>query len=303
MHNKPKVSIVINCYNGEKYLRETAESVLAQTYRNWEIVFWDNASTDKSKHIVSNIDHRIKYYYSSNKTSLGTARNLALEKATGEYITFVDSDDRMLPNMVDRLVREMEDKSVGLVYGSVFVTDNAGKRIKTRVTRYKKGMIFYKQLERYEIPMACVMIRKSILIKEKLKFPENFVFCPDYNLFMKISLRHTSAVVREVLAEYRQHAESLSFSTRAHAAVEVESTINEIEAMIPYKNKYHLKVFKNAKTKVKYYSAISLLAKNKRVEALKTFLNFAMNDWKYMLVFCLLCLPMTNKNILKILGR
>ena len=303
MHKKPKVSIVINCYNGEKYLREATDSVLAQTYTNWEVVFWDNASTDKSKLIVQHIDQRIKYYCSTKTVSLGKARNLALKQATGDLITFLDHDDRMLPNMVERLAQEMEDNTVGLVYGSVFVINAAGNRIKTRDTRYEKGMIFYKQLKRYEIPMACVMIRKSILENEKLGFPEDFVFGPDYNLFMKISLRYPVAVVREILAEYRHHAESLSFSTRAEAAAEVESTIKEIETTIPCKNKCELKMFKSANKKIKYYSTISHLTKKNRLAALKTISSIALNDWKYVLVFCLICLPLPNKYILKILGR
>ena len=80
MHNQPLVSILINCYNGEKYIREAIDSVIAQTYANWEIIFWDNQSIDSSASIVKSYnDVRIKYYYAPTHTLLYDARKLARE--------------------------------------------------------------------------------------------------------------------------------------------------------------------------------------------------------------------------------
>ena len=60
---QPLVSVIMNCYNGEKYLREAIDSIYAQTYTNWEIIFWDNASTDNSAEIAKLSDSRLKYFY------------------------------------------------------------------------------------------------------------------------------------------------------------------------------------------------------------------------------------------------
>ena len=89
-----KISIIINCYNGEKYLSQCISSVLDQTYSNFEIIIFDNYSTDQSKNIINNFkDERLKYYKSNTKVSLYKARNEAIKKTTGEFIAFLDVDD------------------------------------------------------------------------------------------------------------------------------------------------------------------------------------------------------------------
>ena len=69
--NNPLVSVIMNCYNSDQYLQEAIESIYAQTYSNWEIIFWDNASIDDSAKIAKSYDERIKYYLASETTSLG----------------------------------------------------------------------------------------------------------------------------------------------------------------------------------------------------------------------------------------
>ena len=79
MSKQPLVSVIINCFNGEMYLREALNSVIAQTYKNWEIIFWDNKSEDKSAEIFkSYVDKRFQYFYANEHTSLYKARNLAI---------------------------------------------------------------------------------------------------------------------------------------------------------------------------------------------------------------------------------
>ena len=84
----------MNCYNGENYLNESLDSVINQTYKNWELIFYDNCSTDKSVTILEKYkDKRIKYFKSKKKISLGLARKKALSKAKGDFIAFLDTDD------------------------------------------------------------------------------------------------------------------------------------------------------------------------------------------------------------------
>ena len=88
------VSIILNCYNGEKYLKDALETVINQSYYNWELIFWDNKSTDNSAKILRTFKiKKLKYFLSKKHTSLYAARNLAIKKATGEYIGFIDADD------------------------------------------------------------------------------------------------------------------------------------------------------------------------------------------------------------------
>ena len=92
--NKPLVSIIVNCFNGERYLKEALTSVLNQSYQNWEIIFWDNRSNDNSKNILNSFkDKRIKYFFAEKHTTLYQARNLAIQKSSGDLLAFIDADD------------------------------------------------------------------------------------------------------------------------------------------------------------------------------------------------------------------
>ena len=91
---KPLISIIVNCFNGEKYLKESLLSILKQTYSNWEVIFWDNQSSDNSKKIFSEFkDKRFKYFISEKHTPLYEARNNAIQNSKGELIAFLDTDD------------------------------------------------------------------------------------------------------------------------------------------------------------------------------------------------------------------
>ena len=103
--NELLVSVIMNCYNGEKYLREAIDSVYSQTYKDWEIIFWDNASTDRSAEIAKSYNSKLKYFRGEKTIPLGAARNKALEKCSGDYVAFLDCDDLW---MEDRLKKQME---------------------------------------------------------------------------------------------------------------------------------------------------------------------------------------------------
>ena len=87
-NSQPLISIIMNCYNGERFLKSAIDSVFSQTYSNWEIIFWDNASTDSSAKIANSFDERIKYFFNDKKTPLGEARVFAVKKASGKYLLF-----------------------------------------------------------------------------------------------------------------------------------------------------------------------------------------------------------------------
>ena len=84
----------MNCFNGDSYLKEAVNSVIKQSYKNWELIFWNNKSTDKSLEIISKFkDKRIKIFNSLIFTNLGEARRNAFKNATGDYLAFLDVDD------------------------------------------------------------------------------------------------------------------------------------------------------------------------------------------------------------------
>ena len=93
MIKEPLVSVIMNCYNGGKYLGEAIHSVYLQIYKNWKIIFLDNVSNDYNGHISKSYDAKLKYFSSKQNTVLGAARILAVNDANGEYLTFLNCDD------------------------------------------------------------------------------------------------------------------------------------------------------------------------------------------------------------------
>ena len=118
INKNPLISVIINCHNGEKYLDNCIKSVLNQTYKNWEIIFFDNNSSDKSrKQIKSYNDPRIKYFRSNKTYTLYKARNLAVHKSNAEFITFLDVDDWWEKNTLEKQINFfLLNPSLDIVY-------------------------------------------------------------------------------------------------------------------------------------------------------------------------------------------
>ena len=105
--NKRMVSIIMPVYNSEKFVSEAIESVLNQSYKNWELLIVNDGSTDQSPKIINDYaekDSRIKVFHRNNQ-GVSMARNFALDRICGEYVTFIDSDDVYLINRLERLLQ------------------------------------------------------------------------------------------------------------------------------------------------------------------------------------------------------
>lgn len=126
MNVTPKVSVVMSIYNSAQYLRETIDSVLAQTFTDYEFIIWNDGSTDESESIIRSYnDSRIRYFYHEN-TGLGTALNLACQEARGEYLARIDADDVCIPNRFEKQVAFLEKHKNVIVVSSDawFINEN-----------------------------------------------------------------------------------------------------------------------------------------------------------------------------------
>ena len=139
--SKSLVSIIMNCYNGQRHLKKAIDSIYQQDYHDWEIIFWDNASNDDSAKVAKCYDKRLKYFLAPSNTSLGEARNIALQKACGKYVAFLDCDDKYLPEKLTKQVNMMEINQCALCYGSVIVINEEGEKIKKILVTDKFGNI------------------------------------------------------------------------------------------------------------------------------------------------------------------
>ena len=121
--------------NGQKYLKQALQSVLDQTYNNWELIFWDNLSTDNSKKVFLEFsDHRFKYFVSDQHTTLSEARNKAIQQSKGEIIAFLDTDDWWDKNKLEKQISHFQDQEVGLVHSNfyLFYENNKKKKFGTK---------------------------------------------------------------------------------------------------------------------------------------------------------------------------
>jgi glycosyltransferase involved in cell wall biosynthesis len=300
---KPLVSIIMNCYNSDRFLREAIESVYSQTYSNWEIIFWDNASTDGSENIAKSYDDRIKYYQASETTPLGEARNLALSKAFGEYLAFLDCDDLYLPDKLERQVAIMRDNDYAMCYGSAIIIDKHGKQIKKTKVRNKSGYLLNKLLLHYEISMQSVMIRRSTLKDGALSFDKTLTYSPDYDLFMRVACTNSIGVIHDYISQYRISDNSLSKQSLGVVSTELRHTLDFISKAHPNLKQKFIKEFKASYAKLHYYNAVFRLYENDRRRAKREIKKIMNLKFEYLILYFLLILPLSNIKILKILGR
>lgn len=204
MNNDIKFSVIINCYNGEKYLRETIDSVIAQTYTNWEIIVWDNKSTDKTRSIAESYeDKRIRYYYASTHTPLGEARNCALQKVQGEIIGFLDSDDVWKPNCLEIYISFFKRfPNVGLAYSRFYSKTERGGW--TSEGADSSRIVKTEELvDKYNIGMSCAFFKSAIIIENSIYFNGAFSLIEDYDFFLRVSSLTQTLYIPEVLMDYR----------------------------------------------------------------------------------------------------
>ena len=128
---KPLVSIIMNCHNGGKFLEQSIDSIISQTYKNWELIFWDNVSQDDSKKIINKFsDNGIKYFKSKKFNRLYKSRNLAIQNAKGEFISFLDTDDLW---QKDKLEKQMnffsKNEGYEIIYSNYYIYDESKKKI------------------------------------------------------------------------------------------------------------------------------------------------------------------------------
>ena len=211
---KPKVSVIMNCFNSSLYLKEAIDSVLAQTFNNWELIFWDNQSTDESSLIFkSYTDPRFRYFYANEHTSLGLARNLAAKNAYGEWIAFLDCDDIWINDKLEKqveIINQSNDDSLSLIYGRVLNFSNEGKtyHLLTKNT-LPEGDIFGELSVNNFIPVSSALV-KTKKYWEVGGINSDFKQAEDYDLFIKISYHYSAKVVDQVIAKYRIHSNNLS---------------------------------------------------------------------------------------------
>ncbi len=238
----PKVSVIMNCYNGEKYLKEAIDSVYSQTYQGWEIIFWDNASTDSSAEIAKNYDGRLRYFRGEKTVPLYAARNYALKKTRGKYIAILDCDDLWLPiKLEEQLPLLEEDEEVGLVYSDAILFNEIGKEKRSFDTnKPHRNNIFSELLFCNFINTQTVVIRKNAFDKLEYWFDSRLNIAGDLDAYLRISHQWKVDYVDMPLVRYRVHRDSTTHKEgRDRLVIELNLLMENLKkAISDFENKY-----------------------------------------------------------------
>lgn len=210
----PLVSVIINTRNDVEYIRDTIDSVYAQTYQNFEILVYDNASQVDVKQSVHGYDERLHYHRSDIALTLGAARNAALHLARGELIDFLDADDLFLPDKLSLQIPYFANEAVGLVFGisEHFVVENGVPKTTELVEAPNlSSHVFAQLLEQFFISWDTAIFRTVCLGDDpSYWFNEEFNICTDYDLFLRIAHGYEIAYLPMPVSRWRSHASNLS---------------------------------------------------------------------------------------------
>jgi len=228
----PLVTVIMNCRNSAKYLRGAIDSVYAQTYQNFEVVFLDNRSEDGSADIAKSYDKRLKYHLSDSFVPLYNARNQALAHCQGEFIAFLDCDDLWMPEKLERQIPLFSDPKVGLVYSdSIFFTNEKDLHKNYDTKTMTHGACFNELLQSYHLDIETVVIRKSVIDEHSLTFDATLDCVGDMDFFLRLARITELKGIPLALAKWRIHSESLTSTKQKQFQTEIIYLAEKIATM------------------------------------------------------------------------
>ncbi len=253
MAQNPIISIIMNCYNAALTLSQSLDSVLAQSYKHYEIIFFDSASTDNSLAIAQNYSkhfEKMQCIAHVENITLGQARNYALHWAKGDYIAFLDCDDLWLPDKLSLQVAYMQEHpNVNLLCTDTENFYNKGKpslgKIFTRA-KPERGYVFVELIQRQWISLSSVMLRHEALrdLDKKLNFPRltsgviqyfdsKLSVCHEADLFYKLAYYGQFDFLPQLLTRRRIHAFNLTLTQAQLWHVETHYILQKLCQTLP----------------------------------------------------------------------
>lgn len=221
----PAVSIIVNVWNGALTLAEAMQSALAQSFSDWEMIVWDDCSSDESARIAKSFaDPRIRYFLAPQRTSLGRARDAAIQQASGMWLAFLDQDDIWLTHKLERQLALAASPSIGLVYGRSLALLPDGREHDYdyfhEFAPLPEGNIVKELLgEGCFIAMSSALIRRSFALAAG-SIPQEIRMTPDYFLYVCVCSQHEASAVQQVICRSRAHPGSMTRTYRRESLEE-----------------------------------------------------------------------------------
>lgn len=241
------ISIVLPTYNGEKYIRESIYSIIAQTYKDWELIVIDDCSTDNTNKIVKSyceIDSRIKLYKNENNLRLPRSLNKGFSLSKGDYLTWTSDDNIYKPNALEDLLNNIVKLKVDFVFSAMDYIDESGK-----VTHSSKKPEDLSMIYATNIVGACFLYTRNVY-KKIGDYNPNLFMIEDYDYWIRIYKEYKTAYIDKSLYLYRQHSGSLTISKNKKL----------LEVKIPFFENILKNTELSDKNKAKIYNEIILSA-------------------------------------------
>ena len=209
-YSMPKVSVIIPVYNGAAYVGETIESVLAQTWCDWELIVVDDGSTDDTPAVVAKFGNVLRYIRQENRGP-AAARNTGIQAAQGEFIALLDADDLWQPDFLATLVPALEsDPSLAGVYsGTQFVDANGLPLPQASIKVVPAEQLYDALVDGGFFAADSVLIRKTCFDHLGL-FDEQLQACEDWDMWLRISREFRFVGVPQPLVKYRRREDNMS---------------------------------------------------------------------------------------------
>jgi glycosyltransferase involved in cell wall biosynthesis len=230
-------SVVMNCYNSEAYIKEAINSVLTQSFINFELVICDNHSLDSTVNIIESFnDQRIRLVKTMQHCPLGEARNQALSFCRGEYIAFLDSDDVWITDKLSiQLNAFINNPDVDFIYSNYYFLNFTNPVKFRRKIGFRNpqpsGDIFGQVVTNYKISISSVVIRSEIFRDGHFRFKSNFQQIEEFDLFTRILYKHKAHYVNKPLALYRVHPQMNTVISPERGVIEYKDLLNSYNTM------------------------------------------------------------------------
>jgi len=203
----PKISIIMNCYNGAEYLNLAIESVFSQTFTDWEIIFVDNCSTDKSAAIAISFGEKVKYYKTPANIPLYEARNFGLRHVNSDFVAFLDVDDLWHKSKLEKQIAAFEN-DVAVVCTNVTYIGSQGQELTNKHAKLYSGDVTNKLLQKCFIAISSTLSRTEVL--KRYLFNSRYNLVGDYDMWLRLSVNYKINSLPEKLFYCRLHESNLT---------------------------------------------------------------------------------------------
>jgi len=251
------VSIMMPAYNAEAYIHQAIESILAQSYPQWELIVVDDGSKDRTAEIVSTfIDPRITLVQQENGGE-AVARNTALQHMHGEWIAFLDADDAFLPDHLRLAVSTLQERpDLDAVYTNGYYVNSEGKQLRTLSSKRRgpfEGDIFEQIVRASDVfgPPICVVLRHALIAEKGFQFDPRIIIGPDWDFLTRVAEFARFGYIDLPTCLYRVHTTNVT--VRINQSKRAESLAICREKAI------HLTRFSSLSAQTRYYAFYDLL--------------------------------------------